>query len=108
MRKLINKFKHKNSYQILMHKKDQHIHIAKSCNDNEEKHRKNVKTAATTEGKLSTQVGIKKVPTEVFNRHIHISTASSITASYLNIYLIDSTKNLAGIKKRVRNKVNYL
>lgn len=91
-----------------MHKKEQHMHVDKSCNDNEEKHIKNGKAATTTEGKLSTQMGIKKTSTKVSKRHIHISTAPSITTSYLNIYLIDSIKNLVGINKRVKNKVNYI
>lgn len=91
-----------------MHKMERHMHITKSYNNSKRSYTKHVKAAVTREDKLSTQMGIKKTSTKVFNRHIHISTASSITTSYLNIYLIDSTRNLVGIKKRVRNKVNYI
>lgn len=108
VRKLINKPKRKNSNQLLMHKKEQDIHISKSYNKGEENYTSYLKAAATTEDKLSTQMGIKETTTKVFNRHIHISTAPSITASYLNIYLIDLIKNPMGINKRVKNKVNYI
>jgi hypothetical protein len=108
MKNLTYSEKHKNNYQILMHKMNRYIHSTKSDSNSKENYTSYLKTAATREDKLSTQMGIKNVLTKEFKRHIHISTAPSITTSYLNIYLIDSIKNLVGIKKRVKNKVNYI
>lgn len=98
---------YKSSYQIIMHKKAQQIHTSKSSSSNMQRHTTRLKTVAPRVAKLSTQMGMKKAEAQVLNGHIHISTVPSITTSYLNIYLIDLIPNPMGIKKRVKNKVNY-
>jgi hypothetical protein len=98
----------KNSYQTVMHKKQQIAHLTKDSRYNKKQNINGVKSTPTRKHRLSTQMGIRKATTEMFKSHIHISTASSITTSYLNIYLIDLTKTPIGINKIVRNKVNYI
>lgn len=107
MKKVTNTLEYKSSYQILMHKKAQQTHTSKSSSSNRQRYATSLKTVVIRVAKLSTQMGMKKAEAQVLNWHIHISTVPSITTSYLNIYLIDLIPNPMGIKKRVKNKVNY-
>lgn len=72
---------------------EQIMHSTKDYNNSKTSYIKHVEAVTARGARLSTQMGIKKTSTRVFNRNIHIPTAPSITTSYLNIYLIESIKN---------------